>query len=992
MKPRRLIIEGLRSHRGRTEIDFTDVSLFAIVGDTGSGKSSILEAIVYALYAAATWTKQPGELISDGMRTMTVELTFEVDGRIWVVRRSMSRGGYPAPIHLLTAVDDPSVRFDTAASVDHQVERLLGLTVEAFCSAVILPQGRFERLLNATPADRTRILKGIFRLERLDEARDLAKALVDRYRPAFEELRRLRAALLADPVASAAEAGARLATAEVTLGTMTELLNTLDAHQTKWDELTRQEESVEAEAASLARARRAVDPTEGDRLLAVAAALDAELQPLVRAAEAANATEAAAVAAVEEARQNGLGAVSLATYRETIEGARSRLPQLADRGSRLDIERGAIEGDTAQLALDTKAVEALGIAAVAAANAAAAGQAAASVARHGLEAAQTALANWQSASTRRAEVAAIVVARSNEAVAAGTAADHIKAQLAAAVVRRDTAEADLDAAMRGEAAATAAHGHGPGDPCPICARPLPKSWQRPDAPALATARSAFDEARAAVALVEKDARDADNRTLLAEQQLSVARDQQTESERGFERTDGVMKALLPTFTPDAVHDEVLGSLQLALDEADATARSQIHASEEARTAETRAQTSVLERQVGLSRRSEALTQALGEVEADVHQVRRALSALPATLVLPPVPRAEDFEATIGNLETFEAEEASKQAALERTRLEQRRISEAKQAVDQRRRSDVDVPLSRYREGLARLAAAIERAETHVGADGQVSLDGAAQSVIEARASGVAAQLTQHSNALREQLKGLAEEQLAMLSAHNLDQRGQVAELVRMATGERAVAVADLTRAQGQIPEAAGHDQRIVEGGSLIDALAELARLLGDGQFISYVVEARQRALLGIASTILDDMSGGRYGFSEDFQIVDRISGQPRSPKTLSGGETFQASLALALSLVELAGRSGGRLSALFLDEGFGTLDANALDEALEELERRAASGRVIGVISHLRSVADRIEHVLRVDKELGRTHVRWLDGTERELMNADDLAHAGLTS
>ena len=611
----------------------------------------------------------------------------------------------------------------------------------------------------------------------------------------------------------------------------------------------------------VARARNAVDPTEGDRLLRIAAALDAELEPLVQTAEAANASEAAAVAAIEEARKNGLGAVSLATYRETIEGARSRLPQLADRGRRLDTERGAIEGETEQLAEDTKAVEALQIGAAAAADAAAAAQLTASEARHGLEAAQTALADWLAASTRRTEVAAIVIARSDEAVAAGNAADLLKAQLAAAVTRRDTVEADLDAAMRGEAAATAAHGHGPGDPCPICARPLPKSWQRPDAPLLDTARSAFDEARAAVALVEKDARDADNRTLLAEQRVSVAREQQTELEGGFERADGVMKALLPTFTPGADHDEDLGSFQLALDEADATARSQIHASEEARTAETRAQTSALERGAALSRRSEALTQALAEVEADTRQVRQALRSLPATLVLPPGPSAEDFEAAIGNLETLEAEEASRQAALERTRLEQRRISEARQAIDQRRRSEVDIPLSRYREGLARLAAAIERAETHVGANGQIGLDGAAQSVIEARASGVTTQLAQHSKALGEQLNGIAEEQLAMLSAHDLDERGQVAELVRIATGERAVAVADLTRAQGQIPEAASYDQRIVEGGSLIDALAELARLLGDGQFISYVVEARQRALLGIASTILDDMSGGRYGFS-----------------------------------------------------------------------------------------------------------------------------------
>jgi exonuclease SbcC len=173
---------------------------------------------------------------------------------------------------------------------------------------------------------------------------------------------------------------------------------------------------------------------------------------------------------------------------------------------------------------------------------------------------------------------------------------------------------------------------------------------------------------------------------------------------------------------------------------------------------------------------------------------------------------------------------------------------------------------------------------------------------------------------------------------------------------------------------------------LLEALNELARLLADGQFVGYVVGARQRALLGIASTILDEMSGGRYGFSEDFQIVDRTSGQPRSPRTLSGGETFQASLALALGLVELAGRSGGRLSSLFLDEGFGTLDANALDEALEELERRAAAGRVIGVISHLRSVADRIEHVLRVDKEFGRTQVRWVGGADLDRLTSEALA------
>ena len=214
LKPRRLVIHGLRSYRDRTEIDFSEASLFAIVGDTGAGKSSILEAIVFALYSAATWTRQAGDLISDGMRTMTVEMQFEVDGRDWLVKRSMSRDAYPPPIHHLSAVDDPTERYDQRASVDAAVEKLLGLSFEAFTSAVILPQGRFERLLTETPANRTNILKGIFRLEQLDEARELAKTTAEHYRPALERLRNDRAALLPNPREAAMEAKARLAAAE----------------------------------------------------------------------------------------------------------------------------------------------------------------------------------------------------------------------------------------------------------------------------------------------------------------------------------------------------------------------------------------------------------------------------------------------------------------------------------------------------------------------------------------------------------------------------------------------------------------------------------------------------------------------------------------------------------------------------------------------------------------------------------------------------------
>jgi DNA repair protein SbcC/Rad50 len=145
----------------------------------------------------------------------------------------------------------------------------------------------------------------------------------------------------------------------------------------------------------------------------------------------------------------------------------------------------------------------------------------------------------------------------------------------------------------------------------------------------------------------------------------------------------------------------------------------------------------------------------------------------------------------------------------------------------------------------------------------------------------------------------------------------------------------------------------------------------------------------VASAILGEMTCGRYGFGAGFAIVDRPAGRERSVKTLSGGESFLASLALALGLVELTARSGGRLDALFLDEGFGALDAGALDEALGELERRAGEGRLVGVISHVPAVAERIDDVLVVTRDpVHGSEVRRLDGAERERMLEAEAAAA----
>lgn len=209
--------------------------------------------------------------------------------------------------------------------------------------------------------------------------------------------------------------------------------------------------------------------------------------------------------------------------------------------------------------------------------------------------------------------------------------------------------------------------------------------------------------------------------------------------------------------------------------------------------------------------------------------------------------------------------------------------------------------------------------------------------------------------------------------------------------ERLAAQTDERRARGQIPLAHSLEERIGPATALRDALIALTKLLNDQKFVRFVVERRQQALLAVASTILRSMTRNRYGFAADFRVVDMVTSQARSVETLSGGESFLASLALALGLVELAGRGGGRVDSLILDEGFASLDSAALTCALDELERRAGSGKLVALVSHLGAVADMAPEVLYVLQKDGSSVARWRSQSEDdpELEMVDARLHRG---
>jgi DNA repair protein SbcC/Rad50 len=314
-----------------------------------------------------------------------------------------------------------------------------------------------------------------------------------------------------------------------------------------------------------------------------------------------------------------------------------------------------------------------------------------------------------------------------------------------------------------------------------------------------------------------------------------------------------------------------------------------------------------------------------------------------------------------------ARSAAWEAAAHRQQAEQRR--EASRSEQAKARAS----LRRSRDGLADLGVPSLDENDLAAAWTELSTWSAAQAEErEARLIEVEGKLATAGEQLDREIEALA----ANLWAHDIDfgdhqngltagaadAAGQALRVPQLVAVEQERARGRTAEVVGQRRQAADLARKIAADTETQQVAAELQLLMSSKRFPQWLADAALDILVADASASLLRLSNNQFDLTHDrgeFYVIDHTDADSRrSVRTLSGGETFQASLALALALSEELATlaAGGRttLDSIFLDEGFGTLDPDALEIVAATLENLAQDDRMVGIVTHVGALAERV--------------------------------------
>ena len=914
MRPLELTMTAFRSYAAQT-VDFRRHGLVVISGDTGAGKTSILDAICFALYGRTPEQPHARELLTLGAEHGEVRLTFSTGTGVWRVTRRLGRGA-PEPMHLLEGLDgDGGQVVDQvvgAAAVGDRMVDLVGMGFQAFTSAVLLAQGRFAQFLQSTPRDRDVILRELFGIASLDEARTVALSARDAAAREAEVLERERIIL---PVHTAAARAAqarltRTAAARVAgIRALRSLVDTAALERARAGEATQSAARIRAALIDLppAEVRRALSDLHdaAERDAQGARALHEEARQAMRDAEDARnrlrerhggtASELAALRGLAE--RAAIVGDSIPREEASVREQEAELTRRRARLERLHAEIGAARHHREALGSLADALRELVTVREAASRAAAA-----------------------SAETTRSRDAALGAARrsTDEASLADAALDDLRV-------------AHMAATMRASVAA--------GQVCPVCRQVVHTvPHDRPqDLHDVEEGVSALHErARAAtdrLAEAEFEVRTAHR--VLQECQAAVAEAERRATARGGDVTADAGEAARLAAEAARVDAEATGpeqeaaTLSASVEQAAGTL-AEIHR----RLDKDRQDLAGLKDRLGRYGRAEG---PVADLDAAVHEL-------------------EMMEQAVGLSTTYATQAAAK-------------LADAEGIVMAIERGDI----ARLRQSLALLAgrlgmdpppADLATRELAVRADEMVEQAGRAASDADRRA-----------DTARAAADGLDADIGRRGGPFGIQTADDFAARHHAALEAGRAARAELAEVEAHARDGHRLSRARRSAESEAEVYAQLAVDLQANRFPRYLLARfHERLALG-ASARLQALSHGAYSFvGEDpdpLAVVDHRRGRRvRGAGTLSGGERFLASLSLALALSDIASGSAGRLDCLFLDEGFSSLDGESLEVAIAAVERMADHGRLVAIITHLPGVAERLGAAIHVSKDpTGTSHV-----------------------
>ena len=924
MRPLRLTLSAFGPYAAQTTLDLEKLGkggLYLITGDTGAGKTTLFDAITYALYDHSSSGIREGSMLrckyADDKTPTFVELEFEVHGVRYTVRRNpeyqrpKARGEgmttEKADATLTYPDDRPPVT--KAKDVTAAVQEIIGLDYNQFSQIVLIAQGQFTKLLNASTEERSRIFRKLFRTQRyaqlqerlqaeasaLNQQRTAQNAKLDsllgglQFSPEDPDAEALRAlcaqtvpetalalldALTARQAAALEEAGTALQATEAQLDTVQQQLGAAAQAQ-------RLAQQLAARQAELVAARPALDAAraEADRHAGDAAQLDALTAQVTQAQSALAAYDALDALCRQQT--------------EARDAARLAAAQAHKRRTQLDSLNAALAAAETELAALADADTRL-----------------------------LALQNRSAQLTQRGEALAKLEQRLADCQRQAKATHKAQESYRTAAAAQDEARARRDALERAFLDAQAgllAESLVEGAPCPVCGSThhparavLPRT--APTQVQVEQARQAAEEADRAAQTASAAAQSA--LAAADEARRSLRRDAEALLPERFAAPEGKPPVQLTFALMNTVLSEETAALQAARTDctaslrqagADCQRKAQLEADRQAHTRQRPA----LEQQVQEADRTAAAQSA--RVQALEQQVLAKQKALPYP---------QRAQAQIA-LDLLEADRTALRAGMEQAeaalRTAQQNYAAAKAAVD----------ALRSQQAAAQSSAPAQPPET----------------LREA-----AAELTAARDAARGQEKQLA---ARLLPNRRIMEQYRTAAAQHAALEQRAQWVGALAATAGGTLTS---KQKIkLEAYIQMDYLDRILRhanlrlmQMTDAQYeLERIGAENQRSQSGL-----------------DLGVIDHYNGTRRSVKTLSGGESFKASLALALGLSdEVQSAAGGiRLDTLFLDEGFGSLDEESLEQAIRVLAGLTEGDRLVGIISHVGALKDRIDRQVVVHK------------------------------